>query len=1102
MHKSIAAILILISSATASTACTSFLTDERNTREGPGGSATTSNATTSSATTSSAMTSSTTTGTGVLACAPGSHVCAETCVDDASPASCGASCIPCDAPLNATATCTDGACGFDYPGCSESSDCSGATPVCNQATHECVGCLGEIDCGSMGLACDPATSTCAPACNTANDCPVTLPICNPIAGVCVPGVCSPELGCFGWELGGWAACSGGSCSGGGSQARTVVCIDSGGQPAPDASCAAPKPDDSQSCEDASACFYQWVGTWGPCSSTCGAGAQMRDLTCQRSDGFAVPDAFCPQPEPATVQACTDTSTCAFQWVGTWAECSTQCGDGTQTRTLSCWRASDGATVADIECAGVVKPATSQACTDTSTCTYGWMPSSWGACGTTCGTSVQTRSLYCQRSDGAPVVDSLCQAVAKPLTTQGCNDTSACTYQWVGSFGACSNACGAGTQTKVLTCLRSDGAIVANNLCVTPAPPTTQACNGVSGCAYQWVGAWSPCSNTCGSGNQTRALTCQHVSDGMTVPDSNCQSIPQPSTSQVCLDYTSCTYGWVASGFGACSASCGSGTQTQTVTCKRSDGAPSSDASCTGPKPAVSQACDAGPCPKPTCTLSITPASGGASTTFTGIWASSSNTATFKYSFDGSPYLPAPPTGWMLFFGSNYSVGAHTFQVEVANANGSGTCSASFTISPAPTCTGAVSPLSGTTSTTYDVSWTSSDATNCTWSLDGVDQGSTPCTGTGSLNGSGFSAGSHSVALTATGPGGTGNCSTSFAVGTAGIPVCSFAVTPTSGGYGAGGLNTTFTATWMSSGATSCAWALNGVSQGALPCNGSTTFLGSQYGKGSYSVSLNMVGPGGTNACTTSLSIVDPPTCSVFVTPTSGFPNDPFTATWSSSADATSADAYVDSTLMLSGTCGNGFCTSSTTFTGSAIGLGAHTVYLKPKGPGGTGSCSFSIYIGALGPPICNVTVTPSSGYLNTQFIPTWSASSDATSCSWSLDGVNQGSQTCAGSIPFQGTYTGPGNHTVSLTPNGPGGSGSCQASFQVIGVPTCSANLTSSVASWSSSNATSCTWTMNGANQGPQACSGTQSTNVPSGTTMCLIATNPSGDGTCCSTAP
>jgi hypothetical protein len=131
-------------------------------------------------------------------------------------------------------------------------------------------------------------------------------------------------------------------------------------------------------------------------------------------------------------------------------------------------------------------------------------------------------------------------------------------------------------------------------------------------------------------------------------------------------------------------------------------------------------------------------------------------------------------------------------------------------------------------------------------------------------------------------------------------------------------------------------------------------------------------------------------------------------------------------LVLSGTCANGFCTSSTTFTGNAIGVGAHILYFKPTGPGGTGSCSASVYVGALGPPTCNVTVTPSIGYLTTQYVPTWSTSSDATSCSWTFNGVNQG----------------------------------------------------------------------------PQACSGTQSTNVPSGTTLCLVASNPSGDGTCCSTAP
>lgn len=49
---------------------------------------------------------------GGASCAAGTHDCAGACVADDAVASCGSSCTPCAAPANATATCTNGACGF------------------------------------------------------------------------------------------------------------------------------------------------------------------------------------------------------------------------------------------------------------------------------------------------------------------------------------------------------------------------------------------------------------------------------------------------------------------------------------------------------------------------------------------------------------------------------------------------------------------------------------------------------------------------------------------------------------------------------------------------------------------------------------------------------------------------------------------------------------------------------------------------------------------------------------------------------------------------------------------------------------------------------
>jgi hypothetical protein len=55
----------------------------------------------------------------------------------------------------------------------------------------------------------------------------------------------------------------------------------------------------------------------------------------------------------------------------------------------------------------------------------------------------------------------------------------------------------------------------------------------------------------------------------------------------------CGYSWSSGTWGSCSVSCGSGTNTRTVECKRSDGVSVGDSYCGGTKPAISQSCNEG-----------------------------------------------------------------------------------------------------------------------------------------------------------------------------------------------------------------------------------------------------------------------------------------------------------------------------------------------------------------------------------------------------------------------------------------------------------------------------------------------------------------------------
>ncbi|MGE0371659.1 MAG: thrombospondin type-1 domain-containing protein [Gammaproteobacteria bacterium] len=134
-----------------------------------------------------------------------------------------------------------------------------------------------------------------------------------------------------WTTGPWSVCSATTCGTSGVQTRTVTCDYD--------SCTGPTPPTTQSCSAAPCGWtYSWkTDGWSACSATCGGGTRERAVICKRNDGTIVADANCPNPKPATVEAC-NTQACSTSgpWtVGPWGACSATCGGGTQTRSVSC-----------------------------------------------------------------------------------------------------------------------------------------------------------------------------------------------------------------------------------------------------------------------------------------------------------------------------------------------------------------------------------------------------------------------------------------------------------------------------------------------------------------------------------------------------------------------------------------------------------------------------------------------------------------------------------------------------------------------------------------------------------------------------------------------
>jgi Thrombospondin type 1 domain len=236
------------------------------------------------------------------------------------------------------------------------------------------------------------------------------------------------------------------------------------------------------------------------------------------------------------------------------------------------------------------PASSTTLTMTGTgVTFAWQEADWGTPVAACGPSTQSRSVTCLRSDGATVADASCTGVgAKPATSQAAASYATCNYSWAQGSWATPAACGATTSTRSVSCLRSDGTTVADASCasVGAKPATSQAATNFETCTMSWnSGSWTTPA-ACGATTSTRSVSCLR-SDGTTVADASCTGT-KPSTSQAATDYGTCSFAW-SSGTWNTPSACGATTSTRSVSCVRSDGTTVADASCAGAKPATTQA---------------------------------------------------------------------------------------------------------------------------------------------------------------------------------------------------------------------------------------------------------------------------------------------------------------------------------------------------------------------------------------------------------------------------------------------------------------------------------------------------------------------------------
>ncbi|XP_033465608.1 ADAMTS-like protein 1 isoform X4 [Epinephelus lanceolatus] len=179
--------------------------------------------------------------------------------------------------------------------------------------------------------------------------------------------------------------------------------------------------------------------------------------------------------------------CPLRWrMDPWSPCSTNCGGGSQSRSVRCMKGPEGKSreVEGQHCLGTGRrPSDTRLC-NLQPCAR-WATTHWGACHGQCvGPSLATqhRHVYCQDNNATKLPYRMCSGLQRPSSIKNCS-TDACALHWrVGPWTQCTATCGRhGFQSRQVTCVhRRTGKATREHHCMwKPRPPSWQRCNILS-----------------------------------------------------------------------------------------------------------------------------------------------------------------------------------------------------------------------------------------------------------------------------------------------------------------------------------------------------------------------------------------------------------------------------------------------------------------------------------------------------------------------------------------------------------------------------------------------------------------------------------------------
>ncbi|XP_049901463.1 thrombospondin type-1 domain-containing protein 4 isoform X2 [Epinephelus moara] len=226
---------------------------------------------------------------------------------------------------------------------------------------------------------------------------------------------------------------------------------------------------------------QWEirSEWSPCSVPCGVGQRSREVVCVSNQGDVEEDKECNMNlKPDTLQNC-DMGACARSWfTSVWSQrCSAECGQGNRTRMAVCLI--DHVTDLPLDSCEEERPSEVTLC-DSGPChnRLEWFTGPWSQCSAECGNGTQTRSVACILNNNGRMeaVDQLkCSSLPQPITSQPCR-LKPCGVQWyVTEWSACSRICSGGYRVREVRCL-ADNITPSDHCDPSLIPESREECN--------------------------------------------------------------------------------------------------------------------------------------------------------------------------------------------------------------------------------------------------------------------------------------------------------------------------------------------------------------------------------------------------------------------------------------------------------------------------------------------------------------------------------------------------------------------------------------------------------------------------------------------------